>query len=165
MTVKLAMVLACLAAALAGCGGARLSPVEARFAAALKAACLALDEGGAIADLPRVAARYRAAKAAARNSPRVAALLSDWAMERKLQAEIERETAHGSIHPRKPGETRFTSLEADARRLARKTLPLEKTLGFKLCLGSHATRAESVVPSPQSSTPAPSTTPEAPKPN
>ena len=159
MTVKVAMVLACLAAALAGCGGTRLSPVEARFAAALKAACLALDETGELANRPKVAARYRSARAAAIKSPRVAALMSDWAAERKLLAEMQRETPAGAIHPRKPGEASLSSLQEDVVRLRRKAVPLEKTLGFKLCLGPHATSAHAVSPAPHPSTPAPSTTP------
>jgi hypothetical protein len=147
MTVKLATVLACLAAALAGCGGSGLSPAEAHFAAAAKAVCANVENMGDHADMLKLLARYRSAKTAALNSPRVAALMSDWAAERKVLAEMQRETAAGTVHPLKPGEARPSSLEEDILHLRRKVDALEKTLGFALCLGPHAD-AESVAPSP-----------------
>jgi hypothetical protein len=135
----LALALGCLAVALAGCGGSGLSPAEARFAATARTLCLDSQNTGDHASTSRELARFRTAKTAARNSPRVAALLADQAARRKVLAELRLEGAAGTFHHRKPSEARPISLMEDASRLGREVNALEKALGFGPCLGPRAT--------------------------
>jgi hypothetical protein len=87
----LAVVLTCIVAALAGCGGSASSRAEAHLAAVANALCTKSESLGERPGFLRAdLARLRALIQADRKLPRVSTFLSDSAAQRRLQAEMHK---------------------------------------------------------------------------
>jgi hypothetical protein len=139
MTKKMASLLACVLATLAGCGGGSSSPAEAHLAAAANAVCSNAQGMGSHAEIGKQIARFRALLDSDRELPHVETLISDSAALQATETRLA-QVAISQISPVKRGHV-AESVSAGTISLLRKSHQLkaevyadENGLGIA-CLG------------------------------